>query len=207
MSNKIDELKGEISNWKVKLEALERQHLEIGERHQELEAERQKHVLGAMAEADTGAKHELNRLTTESEQVQRERSDYQMAIEQAHKKLDALQEQLAREEQEVLKGRIRALVDQRVQTGKQIESLVSKDLLPLLQQAKAHTDEVNEVLRQLGIERNTRSSIGFVSTYLLGSIGKVLVGPNQALGAVPEYLGKDLTELDQPYFARILELL
>lgn len=157
-----------------------------------------------MAEADAGARHELNRLTTESEQVQREQADYGMAIEQANKKLESLQEQLTREEQDVLKGRIRDLVNQRVQAGQQIESLVTNKLVPLLERVKEQTNDISASFRQLGTDRNVKVSLGFVSTFLLCNAGKALA-PGTGIAAEPNFINRTIEELDQEYFDRILE--
>ncbi len=155
----------EVVRWEGKIAELAQQARLARERIDELQRQRRKQILGALAEDDPAAKKQLEKLTVEVERAERQLTDLALACEQAGKRLDGLREELTQAERIDQEEQLLKLLQQRESIGHEMARLLEEHLLPLLRQAAGLSDEMTGLAELLGLDCSIRDR---VFTNLLG---------------------------------------
>lgn len=154
----VVKLRQEVLKWQEKIGDLEEQGRRASEQVDELEQQRGKQILGALAEADPVAKKQLEKFTVELERAERHSADLALACQQAGARVDALRQELAAAERAGEEERLLELLQQREAIGKQVGELVETKLLPLLRQASGICEEMSKLGSRLGLEYSIRAA-------------------------------------------------
>lgn len=158
-SKKIGKLQSEVAKWEAKTAELEQQGRQAGAREAELEDQRSRQILAALAEDDLIAKKELEKLTLELDRTGRHSADLVLAKQQADKRVDALRQELAAAERADNEEQLLQLLKRREDIGHEMARLLEEDLLPLLHQASGFNDEMGKLAHRLGLECAIRAPV------------------------------------------------
>jgi chromosome segregation ATPase len=104
----IAAVEAEIARWERNLQGLRERQKAAEQQAADLESERQKHIVSALAEGDGTAQAKIDGLQKEKDQALQRQRDCALAVSEVERKLKSLRSQLAVAQQEFQKEQFRA---------------------------------------------------------------------------------------------------
>ncbi len=153
----IVNLQQEIVRWEAKSAELEQQSRQAEERVAGLEDQRGRQVFAALAQDDSGAKRQLEKLGLEVERAARHSADLVLAHQRSGERVDVLRQELGEAERVDQEERLLKLVQDRETVGHEVARIVEERLLPSLRQAADLIDEMSSLARRLGLNCPVRA--------------------------------------------------